>query len=156
MCLRPRKLEHYHSDLKIQSKFKLTVNITPIHLRRNEMFRSVCSQMCPTKFPSLAWSLKGIIQNFLESLNTDKVLWNGKFPRIIIYSTIVYRKHMVRKSIIFTFCLIKSWSHDQSETFSATSWKKSEINMRPSDLCDNLHTALRIYKNNYTVRTTQE
>ena len=49
---------------------------------------------------------------------------------------------MVRKSIIFTFCLIKSWSHDQSETFSATSWKKSEINMRPSDLCDKLYIQL--------------
>ena len=41
-----------------------------------------------------------------------------------------------------------------AQTFSTTSWKKSEINMRPSDLCDNLHT--RFYKNNYTVRTTQE
>ena len=28
--------------------------------------------------------------------------------------------------------------------------------MRPSDLYGNLHTALRFYKNNYTVRTTQE
>ena len=43
-----------------------------------------------------------------------------------------------------------------AQTFSTASWKKPEINMRPSDLCDNLHTALRIHKNNYTVRTTQE
>ena len=32
----------------------------------------------------------------------------------------------------------------------------SEINMRPSDLYDNLHTALRFYKINYAVRKTQE
>ena len=32
----------------------------------------------------------------------------------------------------------------------------SEINMRPSDLYDNLHTAVRFYKINYAVRTTQE
>ena len=41
------------------------------------------------------------------------------------------------------------------QTFSAASWRKSEINMRPSDLCDNLHTALRFYKNNYAVWTTR-
>ena len=40
-----------------------------------------------------------------------------------------------------------------AQTFSTTSRKKSEINMRPLDLYDNLHTA---YKNNYIVRTTQE
>ena len=28
-----------------------------------------------------------------------------------------------------------------AQTFSATNWKKPEINMRPSDLYDNLHTA---------------
>ena len=43
-----------------------------------------------------------------------------------------------------------------ARTFSATSWKKSEINMRPSDSYDNLHRALGFYKNIYTVRTTQE
>ena len=40
-----------------------------------------------------------------------------------------------------------------AQTFSTTSRKKSEINVRP---CDNLHTALRFYKSNDTVRTTQE
>ena len=43
-----------------------------------------------------------------------------------------------------------------AQTFSATSWKKSEICMRPSDPYDNLHTALGFYENNYTVRATQE
>ena len=42
-----------------------------------------------------------------------------------------------------------------AQTFCTTSRKKSEINMRPLDLY-NLHTALRFYKNNYIVRTTQE
>ena len=45
---------------------------------------------------------------------------------------------------------------ESAQTFSTTSRKKSEINMRPLDLYDNLHTALRFYKNNYIVRTTQE
>ena len=43
-----------------------------------------------------------------------------------------------------------------AQTFSTTSRKKSEINMRPSDLYDNLKTALRFYQNNYTLRTPQE
>ena len=43
--------------------------------------------------------------------------------------------------------LIKSWSHDQGE---------SDINMRLSDLYDNIHTVLGFYKNNFTARTTQE
>ena len=30
------------------------------------------------------------------------------------------------------------------QIFSTTSWKKSEINMRPSDLYDNLDTAFKI------------
>ena len=42
------------------------------------------------------------------------------------------------------------------QIFSPTRSKKSEINMRPSGLYDNLRTALRFYKNNHTVRTTQE
>ena len=42
------------------------------------------------------------------------------------------------------------------QIFSPTSSKKSEINMRPSDLHDNLGTALRSYKSNHTVSTTQE
>ena len=43
-----------------------------------------------------------------------------------------------------------------AQTFSATSSKKSDICMRPSDPYDNLHTALGFYENNYTVRATQE
>ena len=43
-----------------------------------------------------------------------------------------------------------------AQTFFITSLKKPEINMIPSDLYDNLHTALRFYKNNYTIRTMQE
>ena len=43
-----------------------------------------------------------------------------------------------------------------ARTFSATSWKKPETNMRPSVSYDNLHKALGFYKNIYTVRTTQE
>ena len=43
-----------------------------------------------------------------------------------------------------------------AQTFSTTSRKMSEINMRPSDLYDNLYTALRFYQNNYTLRTPQE
>ena len=43
-----------------------------------------------------------------------------------------------------------------AQTFSTTIRKKSEIFMRPSDLYDNLYTALRFYQNNYTLRTPQE
>ena len=43
-----------------------------------------------------------------------------------------------------------------AQTFSSATWKKSEINMRLSDLHDNLHTVLRFYKNNYTVSMAQE
>ena len=43
-----------------------------------------------------------------------------------------------------------------AQTFSAASSKKSEINMRLSDLHDNLHTVLRFSKNNYTVSMAQE
>ena len=43
-----------------------------------------------------------------------------------------------------------------AQTFSTASKRKSEINIRVSDLRDNLHNFLRLYKNNYTVRTTQE
>ena len=42
-----------------------------------------------------------------------------------------------------------------AQKFSTDSWKKSHIDMRLSDYYDNLHTVLR-YKNNYTVRMTQE
>ena len=35
-----------------------------------------------------------------------------------------------------------------AQTFSTTSCKNSKINIRPSDLYDDLHTALRFYKNN--------
>ena len=65
---------------------------------------------------------------------------------------------MVWKSIIFTFCLIKSWLHDQSECTNIFRNLLKEVrdNMRPSYLYHNLHTPLRYHKNNYTVRTTQE
>ena len=43
-----------------------------------------------------------------------------------------------------------------AQTFLTASGKKSEINMKISDLYDNVHTVLRFCKNNYTVRTTQE
>ena len=43
-----------------------------------------------------------------------------------------------------------------AQTFSTSSLKKSEMNMRLPDLYDNVHTALRFYKNNYTARTAQE
>ena len=35
-----------------------------------------------------------------------------------------------------------------AQTFSTTSRKMSEINMRPSDLYDNLYTGLRFYQTN--------
>ena len=75
-----------------------------------------------------------------------------------INNSIVYRLALVWKSIIFTFCFIKSWCHFikvSAQTFSTTSCKKSDINMRPSDLYDNLTKAVRFHKNNYTVRTTR-
>ena len=37
-----------------------------------------------------------------------------------------------------------------AQTFSTASRMKSEINIRIPDLCDNLHSFLRFYKNNYT------
>ena len=43
-----------------------------------------------------------------------------------------------------------------AQTFSTTSRKMSEINMRPSDLYDNLYTGLRFYQTTYTLRTPQE
>ena len=66
---------------------------------------------------------------------------------------------MVWKSVVFTFCLLKSWSCGQNECanifYSKTQLKrKSEIKMKLSDLYDSLHTVLRFYKNNYTVLTT--
>ena len=40
-----------------------------------------------------------------------------------------------------------------AQTLFTASWKKCEINMRISDFYNNIHTVLRSYKNNYTVRT---
>ena len=37
-----------------------------------------------------------------------------------------------------------------AQTFFTASRMKSEINIRIPDLCDNLHSFLRFYKNNYT------
>ena len=39
-----------------------------------------------------------------------------------------------------------------AQTFSAASRTKYEINIRVSDLFDNLYSFLRFYKNNYTIR----
>ena len=39
-----------------------------------------------------------------------------------------------------------------AQTFSTASRTKYEINIRVSDLLDNLHSFLRFYKNNYTMR----
>ena len=39
-----------------------------------------------------------------------------------------------------------------AQTFFTASWDKSEIIMRISDLCCNVHTVIRFYKNNYTAR----
>ena len=39
-----------------------------------------------------------------------------------------------------------------AQTFFTASRDKSEINMRISDLCCNVHTMIRFYQNNYTVR----
>ena len=39
-----------------------------------------------------------------------------------------------------------------AQTFSTSSKTKYEINIRVSDLFDNLHSFLRFYKNNYTIR----
>ena len=59
---------------------------------------------------------------------------------------------MVWKSIILTFCLIKSSSHDQSEyTNIFHSYLKKVLDQSEAF---NLHVVLR-YKN-YIVRTTQE
>ena len=41
-----------------------------------------------------------------------------------------------------------------AQTFSTASRTKYETNIRVSDLFDNLHSFLRFYKNNYTIRTT--
>ena len=41
-----------------------------------------------------------------------------------------------------------------AQTFSAASRRKYEINIRVSDLFDNLHSSLRFFKNNYTIRIT--
>ena len=41
-----------------------------------------------------------------------------------------------------------------AQTFSTTSRTKYEISIRVSDLLDNLHSFLRFYKNNYTIRIT--
>ena len=43
-----------------------------------------------------------------------------------------------------------------AQTFSADSRRKSETNIRVSDLLDDLRSFLRFYKNNYTVRMTQK
>ena len=43
-----------------------------------------------------------------------------------------------------------------AQTVFTANWKKSELNMKISDLCDNVHTVLRLYKNNYTIMMTQE
>ena len=61
---------------------------------------------------------------------------------------------MVWKSIIFTFCLIY-FDHMikvSAQTFSTARRTKYEINVRISDLFENLHSFLRFYKNNYTIR----
>ena len=39
-----------------------------------------------------------------------------------------------------------------AQTFSTSSRTKYEINIRVSDLFDNLRSFLRFYKNNYTIR----
>ena len=39
-----------------------------------------------------------------------------------------------------------------AQTFSTASRTEYEINIRSSDLYDNLHSFLRFYKNNYTIR----
>ena len=39
-----------------------------------------------------------------------------------------------------------------AQTFSTASRTKYETNIRVSDLFDNLHSFLRFYKNNYTIR----
>ena len=39
-----------------------------------------------------------------------------------------------------------------AQTFSTASRTKYEINIRVSDLFDNLHSFFRFYKNNYTIR----
>ena len=39
-----------------------------------------------------------------------------------------------------------------AQTFFTTNRTKYEINIRVSDLLDNLHSFLRFYKNNYTIR----
>ena len=39
-----------------------------------------------------------------------------------------------------------------AQTFFTASRTKYEINTRVSDLFDNLHSFLRFYKNNYTIR----
>ena len=58
---------------------------------------------------------------------------------------------MVWESIIFTFCLIKSSSHDKSE---CTNIFHSKLKVLDQYETVNLQAILR-YKN-YTVRTTQE
>ena len=42
------------------------------------------------------------------------------------------------------------------QTFLTASWKKSEINIKISDLYDNVYSVLRFWKNDYIVKTTQE
>ena len=56
---------------------------------------------------------------------------------------IAYRITMVWKFIILTFCLIKSWSHDQSKWVHKHFPQLAE-RMRLSDRYDNLHTVFKI------------
>ena len=58
------------------------------------------------------------------------------------------KNRMILKSIVFTFCLIKSCA----QRFCTASRRKSETNIRVSDL----HSFLRFYKNNYIVKTKQK
>ena len=61
---------------------------------------------------------------------------------------------MVWKPIVYTFCLLESWSHDQSEctniSHCKTQFLAESLNMWSLHLQDNFHNILRFFKKKYT------
>ena len=111
------KVHKNHCNLRYWKDFKyftwtVSGKLSP---RKLPLGKFPTIKITPGKFSPGKFPLRKFPSGIFPPMILNNPHLHFYFFCFFIIITIVYRTKIVWESIIFTFCLIKSWSHDHSE-----------------------------------------